>query len=815
MTTTCPLLRSSCSSSPLWALILRQDWQRVLIRVHRYPEELTMEVCIALSEGIDLELTVMPLHLICALDPPVEVVQLLLQQHHSVMDAAATAAVSVQPHHYPSKKNHNTNNGRRSRSHRPGRPQQQQEGHKWPHHTTTTRRRGVPPSRRRTTTTRLAKKLRSWRDHRNGSFPQFPMVSPQPSGDIAEDVDLGSVEPRRFLLPHGPQPVGGEESVNEYSPPKKTTNHHGVFLYCDCDDQSSLSSNDGPSIRVLEQPSPCWNNHDDDEMDLTTKPGVVLQLSPSGGLAAMPLPASPPRPPHDKETERTWEESERNNETFDDTPSTVSLSSSRRSAEQQQTTGHDNDGGSWMGQELAAPFQGGFTEGLAPTMLAKVSNDTESTSSGVSDTTTSSPKNDFNRFVVEWDIQPLLDKIARHDGTRLLLLLPIHIACIFQASPSVLDLLIRAYPGGASTPVLGMLPIHLVAAGWNLPTLCEPNPETTLALSKLKKDGHDDETTTPGPLESLQMLCESGPVDWPSDKHGKTAMEYLDECMKDGDYKDQCRHVLLSGVGDGTSHESLPIPLDTITLVASSSSKEENKADFSANTVVAQEKESSTVNSSFSSSSRYAMVPPPPSIVDGLLDMIVQRDWTRALELVEDDPTTAHKWYYGVDHQGHSNMRCFKPEEGGHFRSIWKRLPIHMACIENAPIGFLDLLLGLYPMGAAIPDPSDGSLPLQLVCKTGTTASSSVVQLLLDHCPDANQAVDFYGRSALHSAVIHGASLPVIQCLLEEDPEAVVWTDQSGRNPLDYAMEGSTTDKTVTELLTMVLHALGQHAAGL
>ena len=322
----------------MWALILRQDWQRVLIRVHRYPEELAMEVCIALSEGVDLELTVMPLHLVCALDPPVEVVQLLLQQHHSVMDATATAAVSIQPHHYPSQKNHETS-GRRSRNRRPGRPQhQQQEGHKWPHHTTTTRRRGVPPRRRRTpTTTRLAKKLRSWRDHRNGSFPQFPTVFPQPSGDNAEDVDLGSVEPRRFLLPHGPQPVGGEESVNEYSPPKKTTNHHGVFLYCDCGDESSLSSNDGPSIRVLEQPSPCWNNHDDDEMDLTTKPGVVLQLSPSGGLAAMPLPASPPRPPHDKETARMWEESERNNETIDDTPSTVSLSSSRRSAEQQQT----------------------------------------------------------------------------------------------------------------------------------------------------------------------------------------------------------------------------------------------------------------------------------------------------------------------------------------------------------------------------------------------------------------------------------------------------------------------------------------------
>ena len=57
-------------------LILRSDWQRVLVRAKLFPHEIEQPVSIQLY---DLTLRLLPLHLICALDPPVAVVTLFLK----------------------------------------------------------------------------------------------------------------------------------------------------------------------------------------------------------------------------------------------------------------------------------------------------------------------------------------------------------------------------------------------------------------------------------------------------------------------------------------------------------------------------------------------------------------------------------------------------------------------------------------------------------------------------------------------------------------------------------------------------------------
>ena len=80
-------LLSSSQREPqkLISLILLQDWQKVLVRAKLYPHEICMAISLQLYH---LPLRLFPLHLACALDPPVAVVSLFLKLHP---DAASTA----------------------------------------------------------------------------------------------------------------------------------------------------------------------------------------------------------------------------------------------------------------------------------------------------------------------------------------------------------------------------------------------------------------------------------------------------------------------------------------------------------------------------------------------------------------------------------------------------------------------------------------------------------------------------------------------------------------------------------------------------
>jgi hypothetical protein len=69
--------------STLQQLILLQDWQRVLVRAKLYPAELRVYMKFHFNKGM---ISVLPLHLVCALDPPAAVVDLLLEHY---VDSAA------------------------------------------------------------------------------------------------------------------------------------------------------------------------------------------------------------------------------------------------------------------------------------------------------------------------------------------------------------------------------------------------------------------------------------------------------------------------------------------------------------------------------------------------------------------------------------------------------------------------------------------------------------------------------------------------------------------------------------------------------
>ena len=83
------LVAQQKKASPLQKLILLQDWQRVLCRVQLYPEELQEYIRFRVDGKVQLK--VLPLHLVCALDPPLPVIESFLQGY------VHAAALPVRP----------------------------------------------------------------------------------------------------------------------------------------------------------------------------------------------------------------------------------------------------------------------------------------------------------------------------------------------------------------------------------------------------------------------------------------------------------------------------------------------------------------------------------------------------------------------------------------------------------------------------------------------------------------------------------------------------------------------------------------------
>ena len=324
-------------------------------------------------------------------------------------------------------------------------------------------------------------------------------------------------------------------------------------------------------------------------------------------------------------------------------------------------------------------------------------------------------------------------------------LLPLHIACFYSASTPVLRAIANAYPAAALCDVVGMLPIHWVAAGWTLSPLLPPPASPLPAPPK------------PSPLEALQVLKETVPdsIRVRSGNHGMTPEDYVQECMEESDLKDACVRLLQDDGGDDSSEHSII----------------------------------------FSASSDTSSGPPSPraiteSSVCCLGNLVAERDWEGMLVAVEDDPTIAERWIYGMDDNAVSAV-------------VWKRLPIHLACAYEAPVGLVSILLQSYPDGATAADPVDGSTPLHILCRS-QASSPSVIRLLLAKCPEATRAVNSEGRIPLHVAVLSRVSYNVVEALVEEDPMSVSVADPEGLTPMHHAKRVYGDKSVVFELMTMV-----------
>ena len=140
-----------------------------------------------------------------------------------------------------------------------------------------------------------------------------------------------------------------------------------------------------------------------------------------------------------------------------------------------------------------------------------------------------SPSISRNPSKMQWNLDPLLMEADA--------LLPLHIACLYRASPTVITYLLDAYPKAIQETALGMLPIHMACAGFELPSPILAPPPGPVPFPM------DDEYDMPETLRRLEMAFPES-VYTPSQINGMTPITYIDETLDDGSYKDECLEAL-------------------------------------------------------------------------------------------------------------------------------------------------------------------------------------------------------------------------------------------------------------------------------
>lgn len=111
------------------------------------------------------------------------------------------------------------------------------------------------------------------------------------------------------------------------------------------------------------------------------------------------------------------------------------------------------------------------------------------------------------------------------------------------------------------------------------------------------------------------------------------------------------------------------------------------------------------------------------------------------------------------------------------------RTPLHMACEHDAPAVVIQSLLKAYP-DASVQIGSSNMTPLHITCSS-QDASVNVIRVLLELGNNAQCSLrDVDGDTPLHTACRCGASLDVLEVLIQANPQAVHQRDLEGLTPL-------------------------------
>jgi Ankyrin repeats (3 copies) len=368
-------------------------------------------------------------------------------------------------------------------------------------------------------------------------------------------------------------------------------------------------------------------------------------------------------------------------------------------------------------------------------------------------------------FRMHWSWDPLLEHVLHHGS-----LLALHIGCMYSASPEVICVLAEAFPWAVRRSVVGMMPIHWIAAGWTLPPMISTSEPALTTSSELAPIN-----TLPVALEVLEILKQVAPdtVQARSALHDMTPYEYLLECMQDSEYKKRSLEVVKSHPKNvamcdhSQDHPHVHEEECTDTFEATSS---EDDNDYHADD---SEGDSKSFQPAISLSSLWSA-----------------RDWEGMLAVIESSPSLSARWIYGID-----ETAC----------TVWKRLPLHLIYASSeVPIGLASILLEFYPDAAYAVDLMDGSTPLHIACRS--SVSFNVLRLLLTKGPEACGMLDVTGRVPLHWAVKTKASYEAIEALVAEHPHAVSVADLDNQTPIDLANHIYGENHIIYEFLSMIYY---------
>jgi len=140
-------------------------------------------------------------------------------------------------------------------------------------------------------------------------------------------------------------------------------------------------------------------------------------------------------------------------------------------------------------------------------------------------------------------------------------LLPIHLACLYDAPVDALEIVIQAFSLGSTLPFMGLLPVHILALAPRLDPVVDPS-------SNLESSSLYDR------VEAFELLCCDHPEVCTSKSilHGMTVEEYMKEVLE-GDEKHDCLQWLQKALANHYTAQGVEYVVCTVRYFQTSNIK--------------------------------------------------------------------------------------------------------------------------------------------------------------------------------------------------------------------------------------------------